>query len=553
MKTVYSRIMTPVLFTVIALLMTGPALMRQGFLFLLDMVWGPHFDLARSFASGIPAQAPFTVIFAGLSSFIPAFIIQKCLITAVLVSIGGAYFSLIRRFTGKAWALVAASWAMINPWVFERLIAGQWLVLAGYAYAPLVMLMAFKIQTRTEGSRRSKYLFLISYAIYPVISLHGWYLMTGFLAVYAATIAFQRYRAGMFTRASLAHGITALLAGLLIFALVNAFWLVGFFAPSSTYRTISQSDISAFTLQSDPSHGPFLTAATLYGFWSRANILPKDIDPLWPAAAWWTGIFVLIGAAAAWRTKEPLLRALILSGAAALLLSSAPASASLKPIIENLARFIPGFAGLRDGQKMLMLLAAAYAVFIPIGMSWITQKFSALRVAPFGKAIVSSALTIALLAPGVATIRAARAQLVPHPYPTDWYDAQAILLADPERQKTLVLPWHGYLALSFTDDRIVSNPAARFFDAPLIAPQTVENDFLIQQDRTDWWDQKIYQLIQGFDTFGNSKDELHNRGISHIVLLKEQDWQRYEELLANAPMIEKIFDSDPIALYRLRE
>ena len=112
-----------------------------GFLFFLDMAWGPRIDLTDYLANGLASSFPLAVIFKFLSFFMAVELTQKLLLWFILFFAASAMYGFARSYMKIEWAIGSGLFYLINPYVYERFLAGQWLVLLGYGFFPL----AFKL------------------------------------------------------------------------------------------------------------------------------------------------------------------------------------------------------------------------------------------------------------------------------------------------------------------------------------------------------------------------------------------------------------------------
>ncbi|MDO3649375.1 hypothetical protein [Nocardia mangyaensis] len=139
----------------LTLIIVGP-LAGSGYLLLRDAVSTPRSYLTDS-ALGLGAAAPRAVpqdaLLAFLSPVIDGGILVKAILIVALWSAGYGAAVLARRFVdaGTGAQLVAATLALWNPFVAERLLQGHWSLLTGYAALPWVALAAARIRSAATG------------------------------------------------------------------------------------------------------------------------------------------------------------------------------------------------------------------------------------------------------------------------------------------------------------------------------------------------------------------------------------------------------------------
>nr|WP_308166855.1 hypothetical protein [Nocardia albiluteola] len=143
---------------VLALVVVGP-LLGSGYLLLRDAVTTPRSyltDSALGLGDAAPRAVPQDWLLAILSTVVDGGVVVKVILVGALWAAGGGAAALARRFLGVGLApqMVAATVAVWNPYVAERLLQGHWSLLAGYAALPWTALAAQRIRTllprRTE-------------------------------------------------------------------------------------------------------------------------------------------------------------------------------------------------------------------------------------------------------------------------------------------------------------------------------------------------------------------------------------------------------------------
>src|SRR3989344_5411861 len=160
-----SKAIIPVLiFFILTILVVWP-LYRAGRIFLLDMSWPPVIDLADYLRNGLEPGFALTLVIKLLSFVASTALLQKIVLTLVLLFAAycmyrlsyTVYSSLITmtaspRRPGSRATIWPSSYAtlsgllyMINPWVYERFLAGHWVVLLGYAVFPLYILCLWRV------------------------------------------------------------------------------------------------------------------------------------------------------------------------------------------------------------------------------------------------------------------------------------------------------------------------------------------------------------------------------------------------------------------------
>jgi hypothetical protein len=546
------RWLPPTLFALLALAVTGPLFRQEGFVFLLDMVWGPRMGWADLTQDGVSAHLPQWLLLQALARLIPLEILQKLLLTGLLWGAGYAAFRLAMRWLPVAWALFAGVLYMTNPYVFERLMAGHWIVLSGYVWLPVVFGAAVDLLERPSAGRAWR--FGLLYGVYPVVSLHWAYIATGVVAALAGV----RLAAGLRGSAGAWRAWVRTYGGrigrwagrwTLLWSVLNGWWLYGYLQPGSILRRITLGDFAAYGTRGDPVYGPFWNVLSLHGFWSSDWLVPKDYSPAWPWIALLAAGMALAGLIAAPRAMRRTALTLLLLLVPVWWIAVGYAAPWPRETVRFLYEWLPGFAGLRETAKVTGVLALIYALGVPL-CGWRLGTLLQARVLP-GRWLpgavwlVSAVSMIGYHAP---IFGAAQGQMAVAPYPAGWEQAQTRLEADAA-ERVWVLPWQAYLRLSFADGRPVANPARAFFGAPLVTGNSLENTQLAD-DRQRAWDQLLIGVLHRAEPLADYAGFLEAQGISHILLIKSDQYAAYT-FLAASPLLERRYEDDTVAVYRI--
>jgi hypothetical protein len=180
----------------------------------------------------------------------------------------------------------------------------------------------------------------------------------------------------------------------------------------------------------------------------------------------------------------------------------------------------------REPQKFLALVVLAYGIFGAVGLEAVAIRDGRTAGA---RSWGASALAICIaIAYAYTMLWGFWGQLHLSRYPSDWARTEQIMEAEgPGR--VLVLPWHLYAVLSFSDSRIVANPAPSFFSREVIAGDNVSFPTIPTQsvDPFSAWVQEILAHRGQVREVGHLVAPLD---IRFIVLLEEADPERYRFL-----------------------
>lgn len=344
---------------VLALLIMGP-LLGSGYLLLRDAVSTPRSyltDSALGLGDAAPRAVPQDALLAVLSPVIDGGLIVKAILLVALWAAGYGAAVLARELLGASIGaqLVAATVALWNPYVAERLLQGHWSLLAGYAALPWVALAAYRI--RTDGAAGA------------------WTGLAGCLAA-----------AGLTPTGALLAGVTALsLAGRRHFAGVLAL-LVAASAPWLTATALSgaagepsdPAGIAAFAARAEPGLGTLGSLAGLGGIWNGDAVPDSRTTPLALIGTVLLLVIVATGVRSVISDGDDryVRRALVVLAALAVLLPALGATPWGMQVLEWLVAHVPGAGLLRDTQKYVSLAMPAYALCAAAGCGVLAQRFS---------------------------------------------------------------------------------------------------------------------------------------------------------------------------------
>lgn len=419
---------------------------QPGFVLSYDMVWVPRLDLGRpdlwGLGSALPRAVPSDAVVAVLGAVVDPQLVQRLVLLGALflAGVGGAR---LVASAGLAGRMAAATLAIWNPYVLERLAIGQWPMLLGYA--AILWLVA---ELRRDDPRLpTVVLALAGTALTPAGGLMG--LAVGVLA--GARFGLVR--------------ITMLAA------VLNAPWLV-----SSFLRGSVQADpggVEVFALRSEGLLGHVGTAFSLGGIWN-ADVVPEGRGSILVVVLTVTVWAVaLLGLGVLARAARPDLVAVVLVAAAGLAVAF---TGWLAPTaLEDLVTAFGPAAVLRDGARYLALVAPALVVGFGLGTDRLVavSRSRGLAAAPAVAGLLLPLAILPALADGIG------GRLEPVQYPRSWETARLVVERSTVEGDLAVLPFTAYRAPSWNAGRPVLDPAGRFFDRP-----TVTDDRLVVSGRT---------------------------------------------------------------------
>ncbi|MFI5778200.1 hypothetical protein [Nocardia sp. NPDC051570] len=408
----------------VALLVVGP-LLGPGYLLLRDAVSTPRSyptDAALGLGDAAPRAVPQDGLLAAVSPLVDGGLVVKAILVAALWAAGWGSAVLARRLLRVSLGpqLVAATLALWNPYVAERLLQGHWSLLTGYAALPWTILAAHRIRYSVPPSTES--------AAGRGESARAWAALGSWLAV-----------AGLTPTGALLAGVVAVIAvgrrriaGALILSIAaSAPWLVATALSGAGAEPSDPGGIAAFAARAEPGLGALGSLAGLGGIWN-GDAVPGSRTTLFALAATLVLLAIVATgvrsvAAAGDPATRPVRRALLVLAAAAVALPALGATGWGLHIGEWLVTRVPGAGLLRDTQKYVALAMPAYTLCAAAGCRAVAgaigKRVTDVDVLPLAATvfIVLPVITLPDLAWGVG------GALRPVHYPPGWQHVAAAI------------------------------------------------------------------------------------------------------------------------------
>jgi hypothetical protein len=320
---------------------------------------------------------------------------------------------------------------------------------------------------------------------------------------------------------------------------VNLPWLVpSLVRPGGV--PVRPEGVGAFAARAEGPLGTVGSLVGLGGIWN-ALAVPPGVGT-WPWLAGFASVLAVAGAGLPllWRRWPPgVAVGVLVAAGAGLVLAAAPALPGLRGLVELVVTQLPGGGLIRDSQKFVAPLAVVEAVCFGLGVE---RLLPALPVRWARPTVVGLVAAPVLLLPALAWGGAGRLAAVD--YPPAFAEARAAMAADPIRGAVLVLPWHLYRPYAWNGDRVVLDPAQRWFTRRAVGNDDLELVGLTVPGE-DPYGSRLGPLVRGAAPLAPA---LPGAGVHYVLVFKEGDWRAWSARLDG---LVPALDRPELALYRV--
>lgn len=535
----------PLLLGVVVALAAWPFLAGR-YVFFLDLTVGPAWRPLETWLAGHTDPAygsplPVFLVLAPVVGLLGAAAAQKVLLVGVLLVTAISGYAV---FPGSPRArCYGALLLLVNPFVYARVLVGQWAVVWGLAMLPLVVVT---FDRYLERGRRTD--LLAAVAVLALLGVSAHLLYAAVLPLAALTLArWVRERGLRPLRRAVTAGGVALVA--------NGYWLADALRGGDPLSSVSAVDVLAYT----PSvEGPtaLFAAASMHGFWRGGFVTATDLVP--GVSVLYVGILVLAVYGAVSHHDDGDRGHLVVALSVTAVVATALATGASGPFAGGfrwLYEHLPLFAGMRDANKFVALLVVALAYLGALGVSTLEETLGG--VAPRTLVSVGLALLVALpLAYTFPMVTGYAGQIRADDYPEEWYEVEAFLDANANAEDSVVLfvPWHRYMAYSWLDGghEPVATPARSFFSAEVIQADNVEYAGVYSAS-SDPVSRRVESAFGLGPRNGRPADDVAERlasiDVEYVLVTKEADWRAYDRTLRGSPGVRLVHENDHFRVY----
>ncbi|MEM3852381.1 MAG: hypothetical protein QXP70_05210, partial [Methanomassiliicoccales archaeon] len=548
------------LFSLLSAAILGP-LLEPGYILVTDMVFGPLVPV-----SGIYAQAPvlggsnaLTAFEILLDDIFPGWVTQKIFLFLIFFLSATSMFLLTGGNRKSPASYYAAFLYTLNPFVYVRILAGEWTIPFAFALMPLCFLLFLRLVSDDgEDMKRSissVVMTALLYTLVAVFDIHLFVLLV-FLSIlyYIVRIGYRIWFGEGLHRGEAAR----LLCFVALFLLLNAFWIQSAAAGTrSILGSFSFIDAIAFASKPTVLNNTMLSIAAMYGFFRTGYIYPVSVEPLLILIFPFFLLLSLFGFVVSFgdRKEGPIATTLLIAFVTALILGTGISSPLTRGIYTYLYNNLPLFNGFREPQKFVALIVFAYAYLGYLGFrelhGWLKhiseakegRRFHALSLA------ITLLLVFALISPfaySYMELEGFGGQLSNVMYPNSWYQARDIIASNISGNAVLFLPWHGTMYYNWTHTKSDS-PFANFF--PFNDITGGSNSYLGGQGAASGF---AASLIQGMldmrHEISSAGNLLSLLDVKYVFLSKSGDYFNYSFLYRQSDLL-LVMNSSTVALF----
>lgn len=519
--------------------------MSYGYLMTLDAIYGPittRPNLNINFFSNTVWQ----YINYSLGQTFGTMIVEKIFLVCLFFCL--FYFPL--KFfpfeVKEKYKYLGAIFFVINPFVLERFLAGQWGVLAGYAL--LYPFLYYLVKLIRNYKIENLYKLFLACFLVGVFSFHL-FVMANIIMFCALALTYKR---------SQNLKLAKLLEALVGYFLLNLYWVY-------PYLTVKQTILNSFNENHFESFvtnvlnvgvwSP-LSVFTLYGFWGERELWAQQFG----IVAFSNLLFIIpivilsfYGVYCLYKKEKAVGIVVGVSLILAAIFSLGISNTFFKPVNQFLFDNISFWSGFRDSQKWLAIVALVLAASLPVGASRFLERE---KPADF-RNLLFWVLFIFPIIYSWSMLVLFWIMLKPVDYPQGWYQVNAILQQE-NNCKAVFLPWHQYYFLPFNQDILTGNPAGKFFDCQVYTSLDAEFGNIGIGFEVDAHKNSIQKIMDSDMDPGDMLEKLKSEGINYLVVTengsKNMITNNLEKALENGNFeprtLIEIYRTEDIVLYK---
>ena len=511
------------LYILIVLTITLPWFFNRGYLLFIDFSFGPSVSL-----NFLSSDALTTLIIKTLSLFYFYDFGEKLFISLIFLTVFIGGKKVVENFSDdKTIIFLSSLFFLFNPFIYDRIMYGQIGIVLAFGFFCIGLGYLLKVLKST--SLKNTFLSGLFFGLSIQLSIH----FAVFFAIFLIALTFLLILRKCGTKKIF---ILLLIIFTIVF-LINLNHIISIVSYPSIIsflkEGIQSKDLEAFKTSGEGESNLAFNVLMMSGFWGKDQMRYLDLstqEENWGRSFLFLSPLIIIGFVLALKNRglRPISLILIIIFFLSVVLAMGIKSSFFGQITYWLFDKFVFYRGFRETQKWVSLIVIIYGIFLTIGLNWLFGK----------KNIKNNKLIVATFIAGVIIMQAPfllfglRGQIKPVNFPSDWYEAESLILKDQEIKdqkcsgKILILPWHMYMSFKWTK-RVIFNPSKHFFSCPTIQGTNMEWGGIYDNSQNKD-SQKVVEWING----SHSIKEIGREGlnIEYVILLKELDWQKYQWL-----------------------
>jgi len=541
---------------VCSVLVLGPLLL-PGYVFLLDWIAGPEPHLTYQSLAAM-MNVPVDAVRYALVSIVPGWLVQKMILCALIFGL----FSIPLRFpvpgVDRLTTFAGSVLFAVNPFVYERLLAGHWRVLAGYICLWIVLHFMVRLLDAQDFHKRDVYrLFLVLFVtgVFSVHSLVMAFILCVLFGLFFLIKMLCAARTGSM-RQIVSIGRVFLVSGF-FFVLASCYWLVPYFVQGDAYLAGFDGDhAQAFVTAGGERVGPLLNVLIMHGFWGEARPWGEQFIIPRTQMFFAGGFLIMLGAVmtGVWYSMMRVRHLrfgswfMLVCGLCGLIFSVGVSPTLFQGLNWWLFDTVPLWDGFRDSQKWSGVLIMMYVFFVQRGITGL--PFLALR----RTAVVVIMIAVFVMTPQMLWGLGGQVQV--SDYPDGFYGARAYL-AQQEACVAVFLPWHQYYPQSYAGGLLTVNPASRFFPCEIYAGANTDlADIGASQQDADYTAREAFITSNQPSLESASLPEgvalLRSQGVTHVIFSTDYaDRDVYQYPFLAHPDFTEVYTDNDVKVYQL--
>jgi hypothetical protein len=488
-----------------------------GYLLSLDLIFSPNMYHVNNPYYPDPTNGFINMVIEQIVKIFPAFALEQLILILVIFGIGYSFYRLLIRINKgqKLPSIIAATFYVWNPFVYSRIMAGQWQLLVAYAIFPLFVLMLIKY----DFSKIKFKIILCIVAIWfitTLFSIHFSMLFAfAFTIILSVNIFQTKKKRELIINALKTIGIYSLLISPMLY----------YICTSRLTSPFTEQDILLFSSSTDFTFGIYFNLISMFGFWAENTIMisPKTINPLWYLTfiAFLIPILIYFISKLVKRKFNPTEKKVLPIAIAFILIGLTLLFTNINSnnIIWNLFYTkLPLLLPFREAQKISSIYIFGFILILNFALIELRLLIHNNKLSLF-----ISLLILANIFCYTPTLLGLKNQITVKQYPKSYYEAKTLLDSNTT-SKMLVLPWRSYDFYTYSN-RQIANPAYIFFGDQVISQQN------------------MYDTMTKLD-----KQYFEQNNIKFILLNKSNGYKDLAEQI-QLPSIHKQFEDNASVIY----